>query len=133
MLLNFRAWESAARADGPVVDQRAALDNLSAVVDWNFRISKHSLGIVVSHTQFRNLAGAPRRGILVVFAAGLRVVQRSKPVGEGLDFFEFGLIGGMCGIVDHSVALVVEAGGSFGNWRREREKTERQKHRSAGK
>ena len=110
MLLNFRVGESAAGADGAVVDQRAAFDDFCPVVDGYPRILEHSLGIVVSNTQFGNLAGAPRGGILVALAAGLCVVQRSEPIGEGLNFFEFRLIGGVRGSVDQSITLVVEAG-----------------------
>ena len=103
------------------------------MIDGNFRILKHAMGIFVADAQFGNLAGAAGGGILVALAAGLRVIERAESVGEMLDLFERVLVRGVGGVVDQTVALVVEPSGSFGNWRRKREKTERQKKRNAGK
>src|SRR5580693_5909472 len=107
MLLNFRAGESAAGADGTVVDQRAAFDDLRAVIDGHFGILKHAVGVLVSDAQFGNLARAARGGILMALAAGLRVVQRAQSVGKMLDLFKRVLIRGVRGVVSETVTLVI--------------------------
>src|SRR5580658_4030219 len=102
------------------------------MIDGNFRVLKLALGIGMSDAQFVHLARAARGGILMALAAGLRVVERAEAIGEGLNFFERGLIGAVSGGVDHTIALVVKARGSLGKRRCKREKTERQEYRNAG-
>src|SRR4029077_13242849 len=119
----FRAGESAAGTDGAVVNQRATLDDFSAVVNGNFRVLKHTVSIVVTDAQFGNLAGAAGRGILVALATGLRVVKRAETVGDSLDLIEFGLIGRVGGVVDQTIALVVETSRSLRYRRSESKKT----------
>jgi hypothetical protein len=50
----------------------------------------------------------PSGGILVALAAGLCVLPRAQPLGEGLDFLEFRLLGGG---VNQAIAFGVEARG----------------------
>jgi hypothetical protein len=64
----------------------------------------------------------------VALATRLRVVERAESVGESLGFVELGLVGGVGGSVDEAVALIVEAGGGFGELRGERKKSKRHKH-----
>src|SRR6476646_1127585 len=133
VLLDFGTWESAAGTDGSIVDERAVLDDFGAVVDGDFRIPKHAMGIEVADTQFGNLAGAASGGILVALAAGLRVVKRAKAVRDCFYFFELGLIGGVGRVVDQTVASVVKTSGRLGKRRCEGKKTNRQTERNAGK
>ena len=50
----------------------------------------------------------------MAFAAGLRVIERSKAIAQLLDFVELHLIGLMSRIVGHTVAFVVKTGRCFG-------------------
>src|SRR5580693_1330908 len=105
MLLNFRAGKGPARADCTVVDQRTPLDDLGSMIDGDFRILKNTLCIVMSHAQFRDLARTTRGRILVALAAGLCVVQWPESVRHSFHFFEFGLVGAVRRVVDHTIAL----------------------------
>src|SRR5437867_687006 len=58
--------------------------------------------------QLGDLAGPARRGVLVTFAARLRVVQRAEALVDGLDFVEGLLVGRAGGVVDEAVTVVVE-------------------------
>ena len=49
----------------------------------------------------------------MALAAGLRVIQRSKSIGNLFDLVELGLIHGVRGVIHHSVGLVVESCGRF--------------------
>src|SRR5215470_8037962 len=74
-LLNFGGGEGAAGADGAIVHQRAA-DDLSAVRDCDAGCGEAAVSVVVSDAQLGDLASAAGNGVLVAFAAGLRVVER---------------------------------------------------------
>ena len=127
MLLNFGAGEGAAGADGAVVNQGAAFDDFRAVVNGNFRVLKVAVEVTMTYAQFGHLAGAAGDGALVALPAGLRVVEGAEAVGGSFCFVELGLIGDVSGGVDKAIALVIEAGGSFGERRRERENSKRHK------
>ncbi len=79
----------------------------------------------MADAQFGYLAGAAGSGILVTFAAGLRVVQGAEAVGDLLDFIELGLVGGMRGVVGQAIGFVVKTGGSF---RKRQSKQKGRKH-----
>ena len=49
----------------------------------------------------------------MAFAAGLGVVEGSQAVGDGFSFLKPGLIGGVRGVVDHAIRLIVKTGWSF--------------------
>src|SRR5260370_382176 len=121
-LLNFRAGEGSVRANGAVVHQGAALNDLGTAGDGNLGILELAAGTAVTDTQFRDLAGATGSGILMALAAGLRVVERPQPVGYLLDFVELDLIRRVRGVVHQPVALVVEARRRLGKRRSEEEK-----------
>jgi len=70
-------------------------------------------GSVVADPRFGNLTGCAGDWILVAFAAGLRVIERTETIGKLLDFFELRLIRLVSGIVDHAVGFVVKTCGSF--------------------
>src|SRR5258708_28449594 len=111
--LNFRAGESGIRADGAVVHERASFDDLRSTSDGDFRILKFAIRATVSHAQFGDLARAPGSRILVALAAGLRVIERAEAVGDLFDFIELDLVGGVGGVVDQPIGLVVVAGRGF--------------------
>ena len=50
----------------------------------------------------------------MALAAGLRVVERDKAVGNLLDFIELGLIGRVSDVVHQTIALIVKARRYFG-------------------
>jgi hypothetical protein len=129
--LNFCRGESRVGANGAIVDEGAAFDDFSAVIDGNFRVAKMAVGSVVADAHFGNLAGGAGDRILVAFAAGLRVIERTEAIGNVLDFFELRLIGLVSGIVDHAVGFVVKTCGGFrrirgGSSEKEAEKRERE-------
>src|SRR5262249_27091506 len=86
--------------------------------DGNVRRAEVAIGAVVADTQHGNLGGSAGDGILMTFAAGLRVVERAKPVGNLLEFVEFGEVGLMRGLVHHAVGFIVEPGWRIGWWGR---------------
>jgi hypothetical protein len=67
--------------------------------------------------QFGDLAGATRCRILMAFATGLGVIERSKPVSYSLNFVEFHLIRLVRQIIHHAVTFVVEASRRIRNLR----------------
>src|SRR5713101_6200128 len=115
--LNFRAGKSGIGADGTVVHQGAALDDLRAAGDGNLRVHELTVGSCMSDPQFGHLAGAAGSGILVALAAGLGVVERAETVVERLSFVELCLIRSMSSVIHHAVGLIVETGGCSRDWR----------------
>src|SRR5216684_3984244 len=130
--LNLRAGEGRVRADGAVVHQGAVLDDFGAAGDGDLGALKFATGAAVTDAQFRNLAGAAGRGILVTLAARLRVVERAQTIGDLFDFVELDLIRRMRGVVHQAIAFVTEAGRRFRKHSSEGEKRNRQ-HRQTKK
>src|SRR5207245_2523278 len=87
-------------------------------------IDELTVGSVMADAQFGDLAGAAGRGILVAFAARLRVVEWAEAVGDGFAFLKLGLIGGVRGVVGHSVGFIGKTGG--GLWKRRSEQKDRE-------
>src|SRR5947208_1379553 len=75
------------------------------------------MGTAMAHAQLRDLGGTARSRVLMALAAGLRVIQRSKSIGNLFDLVELGLIHGVRGVVHYSVAFVVKACRCFGKGR----------------
>ena len=111
--LDFRAGKGAIRADGAVVHEGTPLDDLGAAGDGNFGIHKLAAGAAVTDAQLVDLAGTPGDGILVALAAGLRVVERPKALGDAVRFLELCLIRRVRGVIHQTVGLIVEARGRF--------------------
>ena len=78
----------------------------------------------MADAQFGDLAGAAGNGILMALAAGLRVVERAEAVGDGFGFLKLGLIGGVRGVVGHSVGFIGKTGG--GLWKRRSKQKDRE-------
>ncbi len=116
-LLNFRAGEGAVRADGAVVHQGTAFDNLGSAGDGDFGILKFAVGAAMTSAQFIDLAGAAGGGILMALSARLRVIERAEAVGDGFGFLKPGLIRRVGRIVHQTVAFAVETRRRFGKGR----------------
>jgi hypothetical protein len=113
VLLDLLVRERAARADGAVVDQRPSFDDHLAARDRHPRGLKSALRIAQAGAELGHLAAAAGEGVLVAFAARLRVVQGPKSIGNVLDVVEHGLIVDECRLIDRTVRLAVEARGRF--------------------
>ena len=113
MFLDLQIGKRSIRTNGAIIHQGAAGNDLSSASNRDIRVEKPAIRPQVTHSQFRNLTGAARGGILVTLTAGLRVIQRSQPIRHTFDLIELGLIGLMGGIIHHAVTLIIEAGGRF--------------------
>src|SRR5438477_8992717 len=113
-LLNFRGGEGAVWANGAVVHQCAALDDFRPASNGYIWVYELAVGATMADAQFGDLAGAAGSGILMAFAARLRVVEWAEAVGDGFGFLKLGLIGGVRGVVDHAIGFIGKTGGSFG-------------------
>jgi hypothetical protein len=105
---DLRIGKSGIRANGAIIHQCAARDNLGPASNWDIRIAKPVIRSQMSHSQFCDLACAARRGILVTFTAGLCVVQRPKTIRHTLHRIKRLLIGQMGLVIYHAVASIVE-------------------------
>ena len=112
-LLNLRVRESRIRADGAIIHKRSAGDDFCSASDRDVWILETPIRSPMSHAQFRDLACPSRGRVLVTLAAGLRVVERPKPVFHIFRFIKFLLIGLVGCVINHAVAFVVEASGRF--------------------
>src|SRR5262249_8989726 len=115
------AGEGAGGEGGRVVDKGGVGNSSPAMSDGNIGRLEAAVGIVVADAQFANLRGAAGDGILMAFAAGLRVVERAKALADLLKFIKLGQVGLMGGFVHHAVGFVVESGWRIG-WRGRGEK-----------
>jgi len=61
----------------------------------------------------------------MALAARLRVVEGAEAIGDGFCLLKLGLIGDVCGVVDHAISFIVKTGWSF--WKR-RSKQDDRKH-----
>src|SRR6202008_2752950 len=102
-LLNFRGGKSRVGTDGTIVDKGAARNDLGAVSNRNPRILEVASAVQVAHTKLGYLARATGNGILMAFAAGLRVVERPEAVRDLLYLVELRQIRLMRGIVDDAI------------------------------
>src|SRR5207248_9468147 len=99
------------------VPELAAVDDRGAGIDGACRIFEPAMGTAMAHAQLRDLGGTARSRVLIAPAAGLRVIQRSKSIGNLFDLVELGVIHGVRGVVHYSVAFVVKACRCFGKGR----------------
>src|SRR6202011_5362169 len=68
--LDLRIGKGGTRANGAIVHQSAAGDDLSSMSDGDVGIVKPVIRCQMSHSQFRDLAATTRCRILVTFTAG---------------------------------------------------------------
>src|SRR5215831_6276461 len=114
MFLNLHIRKSRIRANGALVHEAAAGDKLGPSSNRNLRVEKPAIRSQMSHSQLRTLARAAGRRILVTFTARLGVVQRPEPIRYTLHLVKLTLIGLVSWLIDHTVALAVEACRRFG-------------------
>ena len=76
----------------------------------------------MSDAKFGNLAYAARRRALMALAAGLRVVERAKPVADLFNLFKRVLIGRVGRLVHQPVRLAVKGGRRVGVLREQGER-----------
>src|SRR2546430_15532167 len=59
----------------------------------------------------------------MALAARLRVVEGAEAIGDGFCLLKLGLIGDVCGVVDHAISFIVKTGWSF--WKRRSKQDDR--------
>src|SRR5262249_48713993 len=92
-------------ADGPVVDQRPVGDGRGSIVDGERSRYEVAVCIVVARPEFSDLADGPRNRVLMALPAGLRIVDRAKPITGALDLIERVLVGGKGRVVGKAIAV----------------------------
>src|SRR5207249_6161315 len=112
--LDLAVGKGAVGADRALVDESAPLDGHRSAVDRNFRIAKAPVGGRVTNAQLLHLARTTAHRVLMALAAGLRVVERTEPIGDCLKLVEHAEIALVRRLIREAVAFVVEAGGRRG-------------------
>jgi hypothetical protein len=70
------------RTDRAIIDDGASRNRIFAVVDKDSRVNEVAVFVIVSDPEFRELAGSPAIRILMATDAALRVISRSKSIGD---------------------------------------------------
>src|SRR6202166_4398973 len=78
--LNFLVRKRPIGANGAIIHQRAASNDLCSVSDWDVGSAKAPVRSLMTDPQFRPLRRCARHWTLVALGAGLRIVQRSKTI-----------------------------------------------------